>query len=204
MSPIRRAGLVLVTVLTGLAVLAGCTVSTNDEPVAVDDVFDGLVESTTTTVPVTSAPTATKSVTMYFLRSTEEQTELVPVERELAVEAGAQRILSDLFSRPPAEDGPVQERGLSSAIPGTAVLLSTDVPAGTERLVIDTRGLFGDEGVQSIQLRNALGQIVCTATELPQINEVSFQNEGRSIGAIIGNSETAEGPVSCSDYRSLN
>ena len=202
----RHRPLVVAAVLVLAGLLAGaCSISTNEEPVAVEDVFDGLVRATTTSSPTSTPEDATRTVTVYFVQSTEAATELVPVEREVPVEAGVGQVLANLFSVPPAsgDDAPIAERGLSTAIPRTATLLSAEPASGTARLVVDTQGLFGERGLQGTQLRNALGQIVCTATEFGTVEEVSFQNEGSAVSAIVGSTELVDGAVDCSDYREL-
>ena len=204
MSPLRRAGHVLVAVLLALAVLAGCTVSTNDEPVAVGGVFDNVVQTTSTTT-TTSLPQAdTKPALLYFLREEAGSTELVEIRREVDVGADVEEILSVLFKATPgAGDGATDdEEGLTTAFPDTATLLSADVVADTTRLVVDTRGLFG--AVQSERLRNALAQIVWTATSDPAISEVLFLDAGERRSAIAGSGEEVVEPVDRGDYRTLD
>ena len=200
-----RARATAVAGILALVLAAACSVPTNEEPVAVDGVFDRLVQTTTTSSPTTAPEDVTKTVEVYFLRTTDDSTQLVAVDREVSVDAGPTDVLTNLFTTPPAtgDEAPVAERGLSSAIPETATLLSAVISAGTSRLVVDTQGLFGDRGVQGTQLRNALAQIVCTATDLGVVAEVSFQNDGSSVSAIIGSGETVNGAVDCDDYRNL-
>ena len=198
-----------VAVVVGLALAvvlaAGCSVSTNEEPVAVEGVFDDLVQATTTSSPTSTPRDATRTAIVYFVRSTERSTALVPVEREVPVEAGVAEILTNLFTVPPAtgDAAPLAERGLSTAIPETATLRSASLQPGTSRLVVDTQGLFGERGVQGTQLRNALAQIVCTSTRRSNVETVSFQNEGSPVSAIVGSNELVNGAVDCSHYREL-
>ena len=191
-----------------LVVGASCSVSTNDEPVAVNQVFDRLVQPTTTTSPTTAPPQdATRTVSFFFIRSTDGASELEAVDREVEVDAGPQQILSNLFADRPANnpDVPPAERNLTNAIPDTAALRSATMSPGEEgRLVVDTEGLFGDRGVVGPQLRNALAQIVCTATNLGSVDEVAFQSEGRRVSAIVGSGSLADRAVDCSDYRVLD
>ena len=201
---VRAVRRVLVLVVT-LGLVAGCSISTNEEPVAVEEVFDHLVSATTSSSTTSTPPEASRTAIVYFVRSTDGATALVPVEREVAVDAGVAEILTNLFTVPPAsgDDAPLPERGLSTAIPDTATLRSAQLAEGTRRLVVDTQGLFGERGVQGTQLRNALAQIVCTSTRRSNVEEVSFQNEGSPVSAIIGSNDLADGPVDCSDYREL-
>lgn len=193
-----------VVAVAALVLAAGaCTVSTNEEPVAIGDPF-GLLEPTTTTS--TSAPEAvTKQATVYFLRPSEGAISLSPVTREVAVNADIQEILGNLFSvRPDGDERPAED-GLTSAIPESAVLLGTS-RAGTEgsRLIVDVRGLFGNDGIQGNDLRNALAQIVWTATEDVGVRDVTFRNNGVEVDAIVGNGQIADGPVNRNDYQSLS
>jgi spore germination protein GerM len=176
--------------------LAACSVSTNDDPVAVRGPFDRLVQSTTTS-STTPPEGGARDVDVYYLRTPEGgASELVAVPREVAADAGVQQVLAILIPR-------VQptERGLSTSIPDSAVLLGT-TPLADDVVAVNTRGLFGQSGIQNPQLRQALGQIVCTATELPSVNAVRFQNEGRDVSASIEDSDV-DRPVDCSDYDEL-
>lgn len=194
----------LLACLAGVLVATGCSVSTNDEPVAVGGVFDNVVQTTSTTSTTSMPPAATKPTMLYFLREAEGSTELVEVEREIAVGADVEQILSVLFKTQPGvgEGATPDEEGLTTAFPDTATLLSADIESGTRRLVVNTRGLFG--AVQSERLRNALAQIVWTATADPAVNEVLFQDAGERRQAIAGSGELVEDAVDRGDYRTLD
>jgi spore germination protein GerM len=193
----HRAAVVLVVLVTG-----ACSVSTDEDPQAAGDLFAQLVETSTTTTSTTAPENVTKPATVYFLNTTDGTTELVPVERDVAVAAGMQEILSNLFTVPPGPKRPRTEWGLSSAIPDSATLLSATVTPGTSRLVVDVNGLFG--GIQGTQLRNALAQIVWTATESPEVSEVSFRSNGSAVAATVGSGELVDGPVERNDYTTLS
>lgn len=194
---VLRIAVIIASVLVG-----ACAVSTNDEPVAVGPVFDDFLEPTTTTT-TTTPETATKVVPVYFLRSVDNEVEVVAVERSVAVDAGPQQILTNLFKvRPDGQERP-DEAGLSTAIPQTAELISAEIVSGNDLLVVDTRGLFSPDGVIGNELRNALAQIVWTATEIDGVRRIQFQNDGELFNAIIGNGEQAEGAVTRQQYRQL-
>lgn len=197
-----RRSLLCLVLATSVAVSA-CTVSTNEEPVAIGDPF-GLLEPTTTTS--TSTPEAvTKPATVYFLRTTDGTVSLTPVTREVAVAADVQEVLSNLFTvRPDGSERP-DENGLTSAIPESAVLLGTSFSTPESgRLIVDVRGLFGNDGIQGNDLRNALAQIVWTATEDVDVRDVAFRNNGAPVDAIVGNGSSADGPVNRNDYQALS
>ena len=194
----------ILSCLVAVAFVAGCSVSTNDEPVAVGGVFDNVVQTTSTTTTTTMPPANTRPTMLYFLREAEGSTELVEIEREIAVGADVEQILSVLFKTQPGdgEGATAEEEGLTTAFPDTATLLSASIEPGTRRLVVNTRGLFG--AVQSERLRNALAQIVWTATADPAVNEVLFQDAGERRQAIAGSGELVEDAVDRGDYRTLD
>lgn len=199
----RRPIVLLTSVLGGLALLfAACSVPTNDEPAELSsDLFENLL-ATTTTTDTTTPSGITKEVTEYLISTNGNQAELVGVPRQVDVDAGVQTILDDLFSRSIDTEGEErhEERGLTSAIPQNAELLEATLSPGTTQLIVDINGLFGDEGIQGQGLRNALAQIVWTATELDEVRSVLFRNEGEPVAAVLGNGDNSQEPVRRSDY----
>lgn len=191
----------LTTALAALAVvLAGCEVPTNDEPVELSGPFSR-VETTTTTSTTTVPPEASKEVIVYLLRTEGGATVLQTVPRSVPVDAGVEAVLRSLFTQPPNPELPAEEN-LSSAIPSTATLLSaTPSDLQPERLIVDVRGLFGEQGPEGVTLRNALAQIVWTATHpTTGFNEVVFRNEGQPADALVDDLETTSEPVGRDDY----
>ena len=142
-------------------------------------------------------------MTVYFLRGSDGAVELRGVEREIDVDAGVQEILANLFTVRPDGTEPA-ESGLTSSIPDSAVLVSATITPGSSLLVVDVRGLFGDEGIQGNDLRNALAQIVWTSTESEDVQSVTFRNDGEPVSAIVGSGEISDEPVDRSDYRALS
>jgi spore germination protein GerM len=191
----------LAALMAGLALAAAaCDVPTNDEPVALSGPFSQL--QTTTTTSTTVVPSAeAKEVIVYLLRTDGGVTALQTVPRSVPVDAGVEATLRTLFTQPPSPDVPA-EAELSSAIPPTATLLSAQrSEAAGDRLVVDVRGLFGEQGPQGVELRNALAQIVWTATHpTTGFSEVVFRNEGQPADALVDDLETTSEPVSRSDY----
>lgn len=190
----------LAAALTGaVAVLAACDVPTNEEPVELSGPFSRL-ETTTTTSTTTVSPEASKEVTVYLLRTEGGATVLQDVPRSVPVDAGVEAVLRSLFT-PPNPEVPA-EQNLSTAIPSTARLLSaTRSDLEQDRLIVDVRGLFGEQGPQGVTLRNALAQIVWTATDpTTGFNEVVFRNEGQPADALVDDLETTGEPVGRDDY----
>lgn len=197
----RRRGLAVVLFTLVALLAAACSVSTNDQPVALgSELFEPLL-TTTSTTSNTSSPAVTKSEDVYLLRVRNGSTALVAVPRDVDVDAGVQEVLANLFSvRPDAtgEERP-DEVGLNSAIPETAQLLGAALSPGTTTLIVDVRGLFGEGGIQGNDLRDALAQIVWTATAV-DVNNVLFRNDGNPVPAAIDNGETTDQPVTRGDY----
>jgi len=195
-----RARTAVLALATVLLVAAGCDVPTNDEPVALSGPFATL--ETTTTISTTEPQDDARDVVVWVLRTQGGATVLQDVVRRVALDAGIQEVLRALFTQPPGDDRP-GEQGLSSAIPSSATLLSAERSAVDEdRLIVDVRGLFGDEGVQGPTLRNALAQIVWTATEATTgYREVVFRNDGQPADALVDELETTGEAVSRDDYQ---
>lgn len=182
-------------------VVAGCSVSTNDEPVAVgSELFDPLLTTTSTTIDP-SAPAVTKEEPVYLLRVRDNSTALEAVPRDVDVDAGVQEVLGNLFTVRPDTEGEERdaEAGLTTAIPETAELLGASLSPGTTTLVVDVRGLFGEGGIQGNDLRDSLAQIVWTATA-GEVTGVVFRNDGTPVPAAIDDGETTDEPVDRSDY----
>lgn len=178
----------------------GCSIPEDEGAVELSgSVPFGLLETTTTTA-TTTPDDASQQVTVYLLETIDGTSRLVGVPRDVAVDAGAQQVLANLFTvRPDAAERPA-EAGLSTALPASATLLSA-TPAADGILVVDVRGLFGNEGIQGNELRNALAQVVWTATEDESVDAVTFRNDGQPVQALVDDGEIAEGPVDRADYR---
>lgn len=194
----RRARATLLAGALALGAVA-CTVPTNEEPVELSgSVPFGLLETTTTT-ETTSPEAVTRQVVVYMLDSGDSGTVLTPVPRSVDVGGGVQEVLANLFSQRPSDERPA-EVGLSSALPESATLLSArQAESDDKRLIVDVRGLFGS--IQGVDLRNALAQIVWTATESgTDITAVEFRNDGSEVQALVDDLESVDGPVDRGDY----
>lgn len=199
MSPRARAWLRLVVAALVLAAASACTVPTNEQPVELGGTLPSGLLNTTTTASQAPTDASATEVPVYFLSSRDGTTTLVEAQRSVDEAAGVQGILVSLFSEPPREDVPA-ESGLSSAIPESATLLSANRAVGNpEQLVVDVRGLFG--AIQGDALRDALAQIVWTATERGNgIESVVFRNDGEPVQALIDDLESTADPVVKGDY----
>ena len=101
-------------------------------------------------------------------------------------------------------DGPDEtERAfnITTAIPSSTTLASPPELTDDGVLIIDlTDGLFE---VRGDELRNAHAQLVCTATELDEVEAVRFALNGEAISAFDGNGRSTRRPLQCDDYAGL-
>jgi spore germination protein GerM len=194
MSPRRP----VLAAVAGLALATACTVPTNDEPVALSG---SIVPDTTTSTTTTPPDASARPVVVWMLSVEDGTTTLRDVPRTIEVGTGVQGVLSNLFSQRPSDERP-SEVGLTTAIPDSAELLSaTPSPDDPALLVVDVRGLFGDAGIQGVELRNALAQIVWTATNpTTGITNVVFRQDGEPREALVDDLESTADPVQRRDY----
>lgn len=182
----------------GLVLAAACTVPTNDEPVALSG---SIVPDTTTSTTTTPPDASARPVVVWMLAVQDGTTTLKDVPRTIELGTGVQGVLSNLFNQRPSDERP-DEVGLTTAIPDSAELLSaTAAPDDPALLIVDVRGLFGDAGIQGVELRNALAQIVWTATNpTTGFTNVIFRQDGAPREALVDDLESTADPVQRRDY----
>ena len=193
----RPAAGLLVVALLGL--VAGCGLSAESEPHAIDtkDLPKDLLDANAGT-STTQLGTATATVTVYLLERTGETTRLAPVEREVEDPTQAGDRLDALLR--PTTDAE-QARGLISSIPTDTVLLNTELNQAEQELVVDLSGALFD--VQGKELANAFAQIVWTATEIEGVRKVRFKVDGEPYRAPNAEGIEQPGAVTSADYRPL-
>jgi spore germination protein GerM len=187
-----------VAAVVAVLVAAACTVPTDEEPIALSS---SIVPDTTTTTTTTPPDSNARPVVVWFLAVNDGTTTLRDVPRTIEVGTGVQGVLTNLFSQRPSDERPA-EVGLTTAIPDSAELLSATPNADDSSvLTVNVRGLFGDVGIQGVELRNALAQIVWTATNpTTGISRVEFTQEGEPRDALVDDLESTADPVQRRDY----
>jgi hypothetical protein len=153
---------VLVAVATLLGLTAGCGVSSESSPRA-------LQVSTTTTEPVASPTSGLAEAVVYYLADER----LVPVSRSIPdQEIGT--VLNALLE--PPDDLDVGEAVTTSIPTGTEL---RRLAASGDTLLVD---LSGDvENLAGPARQQAIGQIAMTATEFPDVARVRFSIDGQPI-----------------------
>lgn len=187
-------------VLVGLAlVVAGCGVTTDDDPQAIDaddipaELLDPNPPTSTTVVSTEGTP-----VPVYLLVRTGTTTRLAPTQREVADPTRpGDRIDALLEPLSPEE----QEAGLISSIPSDTVLLDTELIRDEQELVVNLSGALFD--VEGEELARAFAQIVYTVTELDGVRQVRFKVDGETFRAPDAEGVEQDGAVTRADYSEL-
>ena len=179
-----RAGLCAVVVAVLALLTAGCGVTTQSSPQALDN-------STVPTVAPPTGPTA-HIADIYLVKGQK----LIPAQRLIADPTTLERILQSLLSGPTSiESG----SGLRSALPSTVLLRGVTVQGDTAHLDL-SEGLTGiDTGDQAY----AIAQLVYTTTTWRGITRMQLMVEGQQVQVPRADGTLTEGPVGRSDYASL-
>lgn len=86
--------------------------------------------------------------------------------------------------------------GLSTALPADLEILEART-VGT-RLTIDINDVFGE--LSDLGLRQALAQLVSTATQIDQVQQVRLRVDGENVGWPTGDGEVTDRPLTIYDY----
>jgi len=175
--------------------LSGCGLPEDDEPqsLSAEDVPFDLLDPATTTIPQDSEGFALAEVTLYLV----EDGLLVPVETTIQGFAEPEAALDTLLEGPENLNlGPA----LTTAIPADTEVGELQEESGV--LTVDLSEEFQTvEGERSIL---ATAQVVCTATDLDEIDGVRFRIEGEDITVNDAEGVEQDRPVRCADFRALS
>ncbi|SBT41868.1 GerMN domain-containing protein [Micromonospora auratinigra] len=179
----------LVTVLLPVALLAGCGVPVDDAPRPVS-APPGVVPSRTGTA--TADPDGRVDETLCFVR----EDGLAAVTRRVDGVSGVDSHLQHLLAGPdPAE----RDRGLATALPGTITVAGATVAGSL--VTVDVREAGEETGRSDDVL--AFGQIVCTLTQRPEVDSVSFRRDGQPLEVPRADGSLSALPLTAADYRPL-
>jgi hypothetical protein len=174
-----------VVVLAGLAVVAGCAIPNESQPVAI-----GTSPSSSVTSTTLAASPVPGVVTIFLV----DRGQLVAQSSKGSpgVSAAVKQLLS----------GPTEAQttaGLSSAIPSGTHLEDFRMTGTTADLDFD-RTLASVSGQEQLL---AFAQIVATATGVAGVTEVQVLISGEAVNAPKADGTLAQGPVGRSDYGGL-
>jgi spore germination protein GerM len=186
----------LTACVVALAALSACGVSTDSEP---HEISEANVPESDTPSQAPTTGQGGEETDVFFIRAENDDVRLVAQERTVRRPRTARGVLEALLL-----DGPDEtERAfnITTAIPSSTTLASPPELTDDGVLVIDlTDGLFE---VRGDELRNAYAQLVCTATELEEVEAVTFELDGGEIEALDGNGRSTTRPLRCADYAGL-
>jgi spore germination protein GerM len=178
--------------------LTGCGVPTGDSPhlIAPSDVPYGLGQAAPTSAAPPSTPAATKDARVFFM---DAQDRLVARARDVGVGSREER-LEELLGSLAA--GPTEEE-LGDQL-STALRPDIDLSVKALRTGIVTVDVGGVEGAQNGgESRDAVAQIVLTATSLPWVDGVLIASEGETVEAPLPSGELTSAPLTADDYSDL-
>ncbi len=178
--------------------LAGCGVPTGDPPhiIPSSDVPYGLAQAAPTSAAQPSTPAATNEARVFFMNA---QDGLVARSRDVGIgsrEERLQKLLGALAAGPTEEELGDQ---LSTA-------LRPDIDLSVQALTsgIVTVDIDGVEGAQiGGEGRDAVAQIVLTATSLPWVDGVLIASDGETVEAPLPSGELTAAPLTADDYSDL-
>ncbi|MGY1808680.1 GerMN domain-containing protein [Blastococcus sp. SYSU D00669] len=179
-------------------VLAGCGVPTGGAPEAIpaSDVPYGLVDpAPTTAAPTSSAPRADQP--RVYLVGPDDV--LVASGRDVDGTTTRER-LADLLAQ--LADGPTageRDDALTTALPPGLRLTVTGADDGT--VTVDLAG--AGDAPSGQQSRRAVGQVVLTATSLPEVRAVLLTLDGEPLEAPLPSGELTSAPLTADDYAPL-
>lgn len=182
-----------------LGALAGCGVSTDDQPqeISESNVPDAFEDPTTTDGRATAQPG--EEVEVFLLHDEGGEVRLVPRPRNVARSPTDAAVLEALLLEGPTEDE--RRESITTAIPRSTRLASPPerLPGGVLRVDLSA-GFFE---VAGDDLRNAYAQVVCTANYIEGVRAVEFAIEGERVGAFDGEGQSSNRPIRCDDYAAL-
>jgi spore germination protein GerM len=203
-------------VATAIVLVSCGGVSTEEQPRAIDsanvpesllaeqkETVDG--EGTTTVPP---PPGEVPGPAVWFIRTEQEDVDLVAVPRDLSTPVTMTKLLEALLVQVPTEEERAQN--ITTAIPETTELAGPPraFPGEPDVVVVNlTAGIFD---VRGADLRNAFAQIVCTVTEaegiegFEDVTHARVWVDGQPTSVLDGRGAETRNPVNCNDdYRNL-
>jgi len=175
--------------------LAGCGVPTSGDPTRIpaSEVPYGLASPTPASPTSEPAQTMVVATVVYFVGP-----EDVLVARGREVPAGGleerlDALLDDLGAGPTQQE---RDEELSTALPPEVELDMVSVEGGI--VTIDLA--VPEDASSGWESRRAVGQIVLTATSVPEVRGVRLTRDGESVEAPLPDGELTTAPLTAEDY----
>jgi spore germination protein GerM len=190
-----RRGLGLAAAATAL-LLSACGVPTDGKPraIASDDVPFKLLDQPSTTTTEATAPSEMRAVTVYLL---DEKGVLRPTTRSIRAPVTAAKVLTTLLQPASAAESAA---GLSTALTADTKLRGLDGPVDGLLTVDLSSSVLNINGRRQIQ---ALAQVVFTMSEVPNVERVLFEFDGRPREVPRGDGDLSSMPLTRQDYFAL-
>jgi hypothetical protein len=184
--------------LAAAAVLAGCGVPTGGAPDRIDasEVPYGLASPSPGSPAATSSPPRDDRPRVYLVGPDDV---LVPSGRDVSGTTTRDR-LDDLLAQ--LAEGPTageRDDELTTALPPTIRLSVASIAGGTA--TIDFSATSASPAGE--QTRRAVGQIVLSATSLPDVTAVLLTHDGEPLEAPLPSGELTTAPLTAADYEPL-
>lgn len=183
--------------VAALATLTACGVPTGGTPATIpaSEVPYGLAAPQSSRPPATSAPAREDRPRIYLVAT---DGVLVPSGRSVSGD-GPQDRLDDLLRQLAA--GPTageRDHELTTSLPPGTRLSVSGIDAGTA-----TVDLVGTDAPSGRQSRRAVGQIVLTATSLPEVHAIRLTRDGEPLEAPLPSGRLTSDPLTADDYGAL-
>jgi len=180
--------------VVAVAVLCACGVPTQPRPVAIarGELPLGLLSPSTTSTTLGGPRSSVASVEVFFVSGDH----LVPVVRSIPRPPSLDNALGALLAGPSLTES---AQGIRSAISQDTIVLSTRLDRG--QAVINLSEAFA--GVEGLDQILAVGQLVFTATGLPDVAAVLFDLNGQPVAVPSADGSLVTAPVTRADFAPL-
>lgn len=186
---------------TLVALTAGCGLSTTDEPerIGTDSAVDEPASAPATAAGATAGGTGAQAVTVWLVETLTDGTQaLIPVERRVTNPDSAEARLLALIRQGPTDAE--HDQDIVSFVPDDSRLIDVEA-RGEGVLAVELSDNFYDQRGNTASY--AFAQVVYTATEMEDVDQVLFEAEAAGSLPVDGDGETRDEPLGRAAYDSL-
>jgi spore germination protein GerM len=188
----------LLPVLAAVITLTACGVPTGGAPstIPASEVPYGLAAPRSTTPPATSSPARGDRPRIYLI---DHDGVLVASGRSVSGDSPQDRLADLLRQLAAGPSGGERDDALTTSLPPGIRLTVTAFDGGTA--TVDLAGT--DQAPTGKQSRRAVGQIVLTATSLPEVHAVRLTRDAQPLEAPLPSGRLTAEPLTADDYGAL-